>query len=116
MPHLPHYPTLNPMRYADLVHFDPIESVVQTIAGQVCPFTGRRLAGGKSELHRAGCWLTASEGDLKESATENTPPSLRIHFKNSTGATGTRTNGKVEPVMVKAHRAVGDNPRTVNPT
>lgn len=29
MPHLPHYPTLNPMRYADLVHFDPIESVVQ---------------------------------------------------------------------------------------
>lgn len=25
---------------------------------------------GKSELHRAGCWLTASEGDLKESATE----------------------------------------------
>ena len=25
---------------------------------------------GKSELHRAGCWLTASQGDLKDSATE----------------------------------------------
>ncbi len=31
-------------------------------------------AGGKSELHRAGCWLTASRGDSKESATENKPP------------------------------------------
>jgi hypothetical protein len=27
-------------------------------------------ARGKSELHRAGCWLTASGGDPKESATE----------------------------------------------
>lgn len=25
---------------------------------------------GKSGLHRAGCWLTASGGDPKESATE----------------------------------------------
>jgi len=25
---------------------------------------------GKSELHRAGCWITSSQGDLKESATE----------------------------------------------
>ena len=34
--------------------------------------TGNRgpMVRGKSELHRAGCWLTASEGDLKESATE----------------------------------------------
>jgi len=36
---------------------------------------GRIVAGyylprGKSELHRAGCWVTPSEGDLKESATE----------------------------------------------
>jgi hypothetical protein len=30
-----------------------------------------RLTGrGKSELQRAECWLIASEGDLKESATE----------------------------------------------
>src|SRR5687767_7470719 len=33
--------------------------------------------GGKSELHRAGCWLTASRGDLQESATESTPPISR---------------------------------------
>jgi hypothetical protein len=29
---------------------------------------------GRSGLHRAGCWLTASRGDLQESATENRPP------------------------------------------
>ncbi len=29
-----------------------------------------QAARGKSELHRAGCWLTASGGDPKESATE----------------------------------------------
>jgi hypothetical protein len=34
-------------------------------------------AGGKSELHRAGCWLTASRGDSQESATENKPPAAR---------------------------------------
>ncbi len=27
-------------------------------------------ARGKSELHRARCWVTPSEGDLKDSATE----------------------------------------------
>jgi len=32
-----------------------------------------RKAGGKSELHRAGCRVTPGEGDLKESATENIP-------------------------------------------
>lgn len=32
------------------------------------------MLGGKSELHRAECWLTASGGDPKESATENIPP------------------------------------------
>ena len=31
-------------------------------------------AGGKSELHRAGCWLTASRREPKDSATENRPP------------------------------------------
>src|SRR5690348_2842051 len=29
---------------------------------------------GKSELHRAGCWLTASGGDPKDSATETYRP------------------------------------------
>ncbi len=33
-----------------------------------------RGTGGKSELHRAGCWPTASRGDSQESATENKPP------------------------------------------
>ena len=33
--------------------------------------------GGKSGLHRAACWLTASGGDPRESATENTPPNSR---------------------------------------
>jgi len=35
------------------------------------------IAGGKSELHRAGCWLTASRGDSQESATESKPPAAR---------------------------------------
>ena len=29
---------------------------------------------GKSELHKAGCRLTAGEGDFKDSATENYRP------------------------------------------
>ena len=31
-------------------------------------------AGGKSEHHRAGCFVTRSPGDRQESATENIPP------------------------------------------
>ena len=31
-------------------------------------------AGGKSELRRAGCWITPSGGNPKESATEKRPP------------------------------------------
>lgn len=41
---------------------------------------GRRLslrAGGKSGLHRAGCWITSSLGDEQESATESRPPRRR---------------------------------------
>ena len=34
-------------------------------------------ARGKSELHRAVCWLTTSPGNRKESATENIPPLFR---------------------------------------
>ena len=35
------------------------------------------VARGKSELHRAGCWLTASRGDSQDSATESRPPIVR---------------------------------------
>ena len=42
--------------------------VDQVIAG---PLSG---AGGKSEHHRAGCSITWSHGDVKESATESIPP------------------------------------------
>ncbi len=31
---------------------------------------GAQRPRGKSELHRAGCWVTPSGGDSKESATE----------------------------------------------
>jgi len=31
-------------------------------------------AGGKSALHRAGCWVTPSGGDPRESAAETRPP------------------------------------------
>ena len=34
----------------------------------------RHAARGKSGHHRAGCWLTASEGNLRESATETKQP------------------------------------------
>ena len=40
--------------------------VSQTVAAQMIYYLRR----GKSELHRAGCWVTPSEGDFKESATE----------------------------------------------
>ncbi len=35
--------------------------------------------GGKSGLHRTGCWITSSLGDEKESATESKPPDTQ-HF------------------------------------
>jgi len=41
-------------------------------------------AGGKSELKRARWWLTATEGDLRESATEKTPP-MAAGLAGSTG-------------------------------
>jgi len=36
--------------------------------------------GGKSGLHRAGWWLTATVRKDRESATENTPPTLAKIF------------------------------------
>ena len=35
---------------------------------------GDRITGGKSGQRRAGCWLTARQRELTESATENKPP------------------------------------------
>jgi len=44
---------------------------------EVDQMIARFSAGGKSELHRAGSWVTPSPGDGKESATENIPLRLR---------------------------------------
>jgi hypothetical protein len=41
--------------------------------------------GGKSGLRRAGCWVTPREGDLTESATENTPPTSYYQPKGYVG-------------------------------
>ena len=65
---------------------------------------GGVISRGKSEHRRTGCQLTASEGNFKESATENIPPNLFL------------TNGKVEKVSVRDHRAFDDRSRIVNPT
>jgi len=43
------------------------------IAAPLLPLCGGR-GRGKSELHRARCWVTPSPGDGKESATESKPP------------------------------------------
>lgn len=43
-----------------------VEFIVQSGPGS----RGHKCVRGKSELHRAGCWVTPSRGDLKESATE----------------------------------------------
>ena len=48
-------------------------------------FKARR---GKSELHRAGCWLTASQGDLKDSATEIYRQKFLTEFTFVTGKGG----------------------------
>ena len=57
------YSVTPPLRFLNSVEVD------QVIA--------RLSAGGKSELQRAGCWVTPSPGDGKESATENIPLRLR---------------------------------------
>ena len=43
---------------------------------------------GKSELHRAGCWITASQGDLKDSATEIYRQKFLTEFTFVTGKGG----------------------------
>ena len=54
---------------------------------------------GKSELHEAGCRLTAGEGDFKESATEKNRP-----------------KGQGWKGEVRAHRSFGNAGGSVNPT
>jgi len=51
----------------------PGNAVFQEEEGQVIA-PHRQVGGGKSGLHRAGCWITSSGGDPKESATEKKPP------------------------------------------
>ena len=46
------------------------------LSEESCPTGSGR---GRSGLHRAGCWLTASRGDPQDSATENRPPMARPH-------------------------------------
>jgi hypothetical protein len=38
------------------------------------------LLGGKSGLHRVGRWVTPSQGDLEESATERKRPRTAVSF------------------------------------
>jgi len=42
-------------------------------------------AGGKSEQDRARWWLTATRGDPRESATENTQPMASIYRRTGKG-------------------------------
>ena len=61
--------------------------VSQTIAASL------RTRRGKSELHRAGCWITSSGGDSKDSATEiNRLDLSRYGWKGE----------------VRAHQGIGD--------
>jgi hypothetical protein len=54
--------------------------VARHVADDLCSLSSEenqaiagRKAGGKSELHRAGCRVIPGEGDLEESATEKRP-------------------------------------------
>jgi len=44
--------------------------------------------GGKSGLHRTGCWVTPSPGNRKESATERRPPLLMPDASNGVRVKG----------------------------
>lgn len=62
-----------------------------------------RLArGGKSGLRRAGCWITSSGGDPKESATENRPPDAGVERQAAARGMLVRVKrcGKSAPVPV----------------
>ena len=49
--------------------------------------TGRSAGScrGRSGLHRAGCWLTASRGDPQDSATERKPPMAGLRARTGKG-------------------------------
>ena len=49
---------------------DTPSSCYNTLAGPSRPGDRPPLAGGKSELRRAGCWVTPRRGNPTESATE----------------------------------------------
>jgi len=49
-------------------------SIYSIKTGQVNRVTARLKTGGKSELHRAGCWVMPRRGDPTESATETYRP------------------------------------------
>lgn len=51
-------------------------------------------AGGKSGLHRAGCWVTPSLGDEQESATESKPPSAHRALDAADAARIGQSSGK----------------------
>ncbi len=74
-----------------------------------CQVTDR----GRSGLHRAGCWLTASRGDLQESATENRPPmamplgSAQVRVKRcgkSAPANGVTRSARQTPPGARSNR------------
>jgi len=66
-----------------------------------------RLVRGKSELHRAGCWVIPSEGDLKESATERyrltgeISVMVRVERWGKSSPAGWRLPGSVNPTWSK---------------
>ena len=67
---------------------------------------------GRSGLHRAGCWLTASRGDPQDSATERKPPMAGLRVRTGKGETvrqertsdGGDPVGSVNPTRSKAKR------------
>ena len=71
-------------------------SNVRRPAGVDQTIAGNRVPGGKSEHHRAGCSVTRSHGDVKESATESRPPTR--FSPQETGPVRVKRCGKSAPV------------------
>ena len=83
-------------RMADLA------AAVSRLGGRGAGLARRR---GRSGLHRAGCSLTASQGDLQESATESRPPMA-----------GRPAQARVKGCGKSAPASRGDSVGSVNPT
>ena len=106
---------------------DPLAPAADRHAGRPGPVTlvstvsrpggrGRDRFGpgrGRSGLHRAGCWLTASRGDPQESATENRPPmaappaQVRVKRCGKSAPAVRATGGSANPTRSKAKRGTG---------